>query len=368
VSRRVELSYGTGVTPIEVGAAALDGAREWLSEWVSGRTVFVITSAEIEALHGAILTPYLEAAQAVHRLEVPDGEAAKVGSIATDIWSQMLALGGKRDSRLIAFGGGTVTDLGGFIAGCFLRGIEFVGIPTTLLGQVDAAVGGKTGINLPEGKNTVGLFFHPELVLCDTRWLATLDRGDLRAGLMEVVKMAYLLDPPLLDRVEADAEALLVGDAAACEPIVFGAVSAKVGVVERDPTEQGPRKLLNFGHTLGHGIEAVLRYGELRHGEAVGYGMLFALRLSLRRGLDLTAASRLRDVIRSFDLPPLPALDPEALLSAMAKDKKARESGLAWVLARAIGEGWVSTDVELAEVRRELDGFLASPWDLPALR
>jgi 3-dehydroquinate synthase len=191
--------------------------------------------------------------------------------------------------------------------------------------------------------------------------LPTLPREELRSGLVEVVKMAALLDPDLFEVVEEQLDLLLEGDPAALGPVVAAAAAAKIGVVERDPTEQGDRRLLNFGHTLGHALESVGGYRGLRHGEAVGYGLLFALRLALRRGLDPEVAERLRALIRRLALPPLPALEPAALLAAMGRDKKARESGLVWVLPRALGEGWMAGGIPDHEVLAQLREFLRDP-------
>jgi 3-dehydroquinate synthase len=336
-----------------------------LEEWLAGRTAFVVTTPRVFALHGERLDVLCKAASKRVVLEVEEGEAAKSIAAAERLWNEMLAAGGKRDSRLIAFGGGSVGDLGGFVAGCFLRGIEFVQVPTTLLAQVDAAIGGKTGVDLPGGKNTVGLFHHPWMVACDTSLLSTLPREELRSGLVEVIKMATLLDPDLFTLVERRLDALLEGDASVLGPVVAAAAAAKIAVVERDPTEQGERRLLNFGHTLGHAIEAACEYAGLRHGEAVGYGILFALRLARRRGLAAEVAERLGALIRRLALPPLPRLDPEELMAGMARDKKARESGLVWVLPRALGEGWMADGVPTGEVLAELRDFLSDPWRLP---
>ncbi|HKV13255.1 MAG TPA: 3-dehydroquinate synthase [Thermoanaerobaculia bacterium] len=364
---RLTLNHPAGSTPVIVGEDALSSALPELSDWVSGRTVFVVTSPRVYGLHGERLDPLAEAASRWVMLEVEDGEGAKTVSWAERLWNGMLAAGGKRDSRLVAFGGGSVGDLAGFVAGCFLRGIEFVQIPTTLLAQVDAAIGGKTAVDLPGGKNTVGLFNHPAMVVCDTSVLPTLPREEMRSGLVEVVKMAALLDPVLFERVEAGLESLLDGDPAALGPVVAAADAAKIGVVERDPTEQGDRRLLNFGHTLGHAIESTGGYAGLRHGEAVGYGLLFALRLSLSRGLDRGTAERIRDLLARFGLPPLPAgLSTGELLAHMARDKKARETGLVWVLARSLGEGLMTGGVPWEEVEAELQGFLRDPWNLSA--
>jgi 3-dehydroquinate synthase len=359
----LELRHPGGVTPIHAGAGALAAAADHLGGWLAGRTLFVVTTPRVAHLHGALLEPL--AARAARRvdLEVAEGEAAKTLEVAGDLWRRMLAAGGKRDSRLVAFGGGSVGDLGGFVAGCFLRGIELVQVPTTLLAQVDAAIGGKTGIDLPEGKNTVGVFHHPAAVIADPAPLATLPREELRSGLVEVIKMAALLDPELLDRVERDLAALLAGEAAALGPVVAAAAAAKVGVVERDPEEHGDRRLLNFGHTLGHALEGGLGYRGLRHGEAVGYGMLFALRLARARGLDPGVAARIAGLLARLGLPPLPAgLDAADLAERIGRDKKARESGVVWVLPAALGAGRMAADVGAGELAGELAAFLDHPW------
>lgn len=360
--RALSLKHPTGVTPVLVGEDALSTARPDLLRWLAGRTVFVVSSAPILALHGSRLEPLRAEAARWVVLEVEDGEAAKSVASAERLWNAMLGAGGKRDSRVLAFGGGSAGDLAGFAAGCFLRGLEFVQVPTTLLAQVDAAIGGKTGVDLPGGKNTVGLFHHPAMVVCDTAVLPTLPREELRSGLVEVIKMAALLDPELLARVERDLDALLAGDAAVLGPVVAGAAAAKIGVVERDPDEQGDRRLLNFGHTLGHAIETSCAYAGLRHGEAVGYGILFALRLAGRRGLDPELSGRLRDLLGRLGLPPLPPLDPAELIAHMARDKKARESGLVWVLPAGLGEGRMTSGIPWDEVAADLREFLRDPF------
>ncbi len=201
-------------------------------------------------------------------------------------------------------------------------------------------------------------------VVLDPAFLSTLPKEELRSGLVEVVKMAYLLDPPLLERVEEKLDSLLEGDEEALEPVVAAAAAAKIDVVERDVTEQGLRKLLNFGHTLGHAIEAASDYEGLRHGEAVAYGMLFALRLSEKHGLDRKSADRLRRLLYRFDLPPLPYhLRVGELFDYMEKDKKARENtGVSWVLAAEIGRGEVVEELDYVEAWLDLTDFLEDPW------
>jgi 3-dehydroquinate synthase len=359
--RVLTLRHPTGVTPVLVRQDALASAPGLL-EWVAGRTVFVVSTPRVLGLHGARLEALRRAAARWTVLEVEEGEPAKTIASAERLWNAMLEAGGKRDSRVLAFGGGSVGDLAGFAAGCFLRGVGFAQVPTTLLAQVDAAIGGKTGVDLPGGKNTVGVFHHPAFVVCDTSVLPTLPREELRSGLVEVVKMAALLDVDLLARVEERLDLLLAGDPAELGPVVAAAAAAKIGVVERDPTEQGDRRLLNFGHTLGHAVESACGYAGLRHGEAVAYGMLFADRLAVRQGFDRELTERLRSLLARFGLPPLPAVDAEELISLMARDKKARESGLVWVLPAAPGEGRMIEGIGMEAVREELRGFLREPW------
>ena len=359
----LSLRHPLGVTAVWAGAGALEAARPRLAPWVAGRTLFVVSTPQVLTLHGERLAPLRDAAANLRLLEVPDGEPAKSLAVAERLWQEMLRGGGKRDSRMIAFGGGSVSDLAGFTAGCFLRGIEVAHVATTLLAQVDAALGGKTGVDLPEGKNTVGVFLHPAFVICDSALLASLPRGELRSGLVEVIKMAALLNPPLLAAVEAELLPLLAGDADALGPVVAAAAATKIAVVERDPDERGDRQLLNFGHTLGHAIESALAYEGLRHGEAVAYGMLFALRLARRRGLDAAAARRVAALLGRLELPPLPGgLDPQDLAARMARDKKARERGLVWVLPAALGEGSLVEGIGWEEVVAELRGFLREPF------
>lgn len=358
----LELRHPRGRTPIRVGPEALDEPGPKVEEALGGRAVFAITSPAVRGLHGERLAALEGSAARWRWLEVPEGETAKEVRVAEELWRELSRAGGKRDSCLVAFGGGTVGDLTGFVAGAFLRGVGYLQVPTTLLAQVDAAIGGKTAVNLPEAKNSVGLFHHPGAVLCDTRLLATLESAELRSGLFEVVKIAAMRAPELLAAVERDLEGLLAADAALLAPVVAAAVQAKVEIVEADPEEAGERRLLNFGHTVGHALEAHGGYRGLRHGEAVGYGILFALRLACRRGLARDEARAVRDLIRQIGLPPLGEISPEAILEHVARDKKAREAGLAWVFPRALGDGCVDETIEPAEVEETLAGFVADPW------
>lgn len=350
-----------------VGAGALARPAEEVRALMDGRRVFVVASRPVAELHPRALESLLEPAAASEIITVADGEAAKRPAVAADLWERLLAAGGKRDSLVVAFGGGSIGDLGGFVAATFLRGIDLVQAPTTLLAQVDAAIGGKTGVNLPAAKNSVGVFHQPIAVISDTALLASLPRPELRSGLVEAVKMAALLDLELLALIERDLPALLAGDAERLTPVVAAAAAAKARVVERDPHEAGHRKLLNFGHTLGHAIEAAAGYRGLGHGDAVGWGIRFALRLAARRGLPPEDRERLERLLDRLELPALPPVSANDLIGHLRHDKKAREGGTAWVLPRRLGEGEVVEDVPAGEVAAELDGFLAASTGEKAL-
>lgn len=360
--KELELRHPDGRTTIRVGAGALLDPGDAALARVTGRATFLITSQAVRSLHGGRLGELEGVAAEWRVLEVPDGEHAKRLGVAEELWREMLRQGGKRDSCVVAFGGGTVGDLAGFVAASFLRGVDYLQVPTTLLAQVDAAVGGKTAVNLPEAKNSVGLFHHPVAVLCDTEVLGTLDPAELRSGLFEIVKIGAVRAPGLLEALDNDLPRLLEADAEALGPVVAAAVQAKVEVVESDPEEADQRRLLNFGHTVGHALESLFGYQDLRHGEAVGYGMLFALRLACRRGLAAAEAETIRALIRRIGLPPLGAVAVDAILERVARDKKARESGLAWVYPRSIGDGRIDDTIEGAEIEELLQEFVTDPW------
>jgi len=310
------------------------------------------------ALHRDALAPIAGLAAEVVVLSVPDGEAAKTVDEAGRLWEALLAAGGRRDSLVVALGGGSVSDLAGFAAGAFLRGVDWLAIPTTLLAQVDAAVGGKTGVDLPAAKNAVGLFHHPLAVWAEPAFVATLSIDQRRHGLVEALKVGAVLDLALFERIERQAERLLAGDAEALAPVAAAAARAKADLVAIDPEERGARQLLNFGHTLGHALEAEAGYGRLAHGDAVAHGLRFALRLSRRDGCESEFATRVERLVDRLAPPPLPPLAPEPLLGRLAHDKKARREGLGWVLLRGPGRGEFGVPIDAAEVADELAKFL----------
>ncbi|HKI87046.1 MAG TPA: 3-dehydroquinate synthase, partial [Thermoanaerobaculia bacterium] len=319
-------------TQVWTGEGALEAYARRDEEWLAGRSLFVITDRRVARLHGSVLEPLRRRAAEARVYHVPAGEAGKELSEAERLWRRLLRDGARRDSCLVAFGGGSIGDLGGFVASTLFRGVVFLQLPTTLLAQVDAALGGKTAIDLPEAKNCVGTFHQPRAVIAESAALATLPRREMISGLAEVIKMGATLDHTLFERVERNLERLVAGDRDSLAPLIVAAQKVKIDVVEADPREEDSRRALNFGHTLGHAIEAVLGYKGLRHGEAVAYGMLFALRLARRRGLDREVEGRIASLIRRLPLPPLPQMSASRLLSVMGRDKKASRAGLVWIL------------------------------------
>ena len=358
----LSLRHPGGETSIRVSPQALEQPDPGLLSALEGRSVFLVSNPRLLRLHGSRLDRLADAAASWRLLDVPDGEEAKTLAVAEELWREMLRAGGKRDSVVVSFGGGTVCDLAGFVAAGFLRGVEFVQAPTTLLAQVDAAIGGKTAVNLPEAKNSVGMFHHPSFVTSDTSVLETLPEPELRSGLFEVIKIGAIRRPELLSRVEESLPELLQASPGPLAEVIAGAAEAKVEVVEEDPGEANSRRLLNFGHTLGHALEAHFHYSGLRHGEAVGYGMLFALKLARRRGLSESEAGRLHKLIGEVGLPNLEPAPARDILERVGRDKKARERGLVWIYPRSLGDGAIDAEIPLAEIEAELKTFLADPW------
>jgi 3-dehydroquinate synthase len=362
---RFQLRHPAGETWHLLGPGALTAAAAEIAAFLAGRTAFVVSTPRVLGLQGHRLAPLAGAAARWEVLEVPEGEEAKTLAVAEGLWRAMAARGGKRDSRVLAFGGGSVGDLAGFVAGAFLRGVGWLQVPTTLLAQVDAAIGGKTAVDLPETKNAVGLFHHPAGVVGETGLLATLPPEERRSGLVEVIKVAVAFDRNLLEQVETTLPSLLAGEEEPLAAAASRAARLKARAVEADPAEAGPRRLLNLGHTLGHALEVALGYRRLRHGEAVAYGLLFALRLAGRRDLAPGEAGRVRRLLGRLGLPPLPRLPAAEVIAAIARDKKAREGGVAWILPRRLGHVVVVEGIGDDEVREEVGAFLDDPWAEP---
>ena len=322
------------------------------------RRVFVLTSAPIWALWGEALQASFAEAPVVLFLE--PGEKYKTLGSAERLLRQMARAAGDRGSLLIAFGGGIVGDVGGFLAAIYMRGIPYIQVPTTFLAQVDSSVGGKTGVNLPEGKNLVGSFNHPLAVFADIALLGTLPDRELRAGLMESVKAGIIRDRTLVRFMEEHVNEVLGRQAKALEKVIAASIRMKAGVVARDERENGLRMILNLGHTVGHALEQVTGYQTLLHGEAVGWGMVAALYLARKRGtISRPQFERLESLIHSYG--PLPALKLRAskVVAATGGDKKNVGGVRRFVLPVGIGDAGVVEDVTAAELEAAVGYMLA---------
>ena len=297
-------------------------------------------------------------------LFLPAGEKYKTMASVERLAREMAAAGADRSSMLIAFGGGIVGDVGGFLAAIYMRGIPYVQVPTTFLAQVDSSVGGKTGVNLREGKNLVGCFHHPLAVYADAGLLATLPDRELRSGLMESIKAGIIRDRNLVRYMEERAEKILSGDSSSLEHVIAASIRMKAGVVNRDERESGLRMILNFGHTLGHAIEQVTRYKAMLHGEAVGWGMIAALHLAVRRGtVTARQGERMEELVHSYGpLPPFRA-NAAKLAAATGSDKKNAGGVRRFVLPIGIGDAGVVEDVAPDELEAAAKYMLTQARD-----
>jgi 3-dehydroquinate synthase len=354
--KRVEVEAANGRYPILIGAGLLGDARHW-RELVPGRRGLVVSDSEVAPL-------YLDALRAalpdrtLEEFRIPAGEAAKTLAQVGGAFAALARLRAGRDDAVLALGGGVVGDLAGFAAACWMRGIAYVQIPTTLLAMVDSAVGGKTAVNLPEGKNLIGAFHQPRLVVADTDTLATLPAREFRSGLAEVVKYGALGDVSFFGWLETNAAALIAQQPGPLLDAIEASCLMKAAIVARDPLEHGERALLNFGHSFGHALEAVSGYGVLRHGEAVAIGMVLAARLSARLGCAPAAdAERLARLLHAIGLPTsVPAgTSAAALLDSMHLDKKNLAARLRLILWRGIGHAEVFSDVDERDVAAVLE-------------
>ena len=340
---------------VEIGAGLVELVGARLDALLSGglsagrQRAFVVTSPEIDRLWGGKLEGGFPAP--LTRLMVPAGEEHKRLATVERLTEELAGLGADRDSVLVALGGGVIGDMTGFVAAMYMRGIRYVGVPTTLLAQVDSSLGGKTGVNLAAGKNLVGAFHHPLAVYADIRTLGTLPGAELRAGLQESVKAGIIRDRGLFEFLERESTKVLAGDAEALTRVVAASVRVKAEVVSADEREGGLRMILNLGHTLGHAIEAATGYKQLLHGEAVAWGMVAAVGIAARRGtVSAEEAERMERVIRAYG--PLRGFTAEAseLVALTAKDKKNRSGARSFVLPVGIGDAVVVKDVGEAEL------------------
>lgn len=345
---QIQVRAAAGSYPITIGAGATNGLPAMLDRAGLPERRFVVSNPTVWRLHGSCV-------KGVGREEpilIPDGERFKNLSTIGRIYDGLIRAGADRATTLVALGGGVVGDIAGFAAATYLRGVPFVQIPTTLLAQVDSAIGGKVGVNHPMGKNLIGAFHQPSAVVVDLDVLATLPRREFRSGLYEVIKYGMIASRPLFDRIREGLQPLFARDHDTLLPVVSESCRIKAAVVAEDEREAGPRRALNFGHTVGHALEAVTKYRRFRHGEAIAYGMLAAAELAVARGA-LKAEERdglLELITQMGPLPPLIDLPPAEIVEAIARDKKVIAGRLHFVLPTKIGATVTVKDVTTEEL------------------
>jgi 3-dehydroquinate synthase len=345
----VQVPTGGGGYPVLIGTGLVDRLDELLPELPGAEAAAVVAPRPVAAVAERVGRALGRRGLAVHHLEVPAGEEAKRLEVVAGLYERLAAVPTRRADPVVAVGGGATTDVAGFAAATWLRGVPLVNVPTTVLGMVDAAVGGKTGVDLPAGKNLVGAFHQPAAVVADLDTLAGLPAAEVRSGLAEVAKAGLAGDPALAEALHRSAGPAVAADPDALAPLVEGAVRVKAAVVAADEREdaadgQVGRLILNYGHTLGHALERLAGYRGLRHGEAVALGMVFAARVAEAVGLARPGlAAGHVELLAALGLPVGGArLDPDQVLAAMATDKKHR-GGLRLVLLRAPGQPEVVT-------------------------
>ena len=352
----VTVDLGERSYPIRIGADLL-GRADLLAPHLRGRQAAIVTNETVAPLYLDKLKAALSGFELLD-IVLPDGERYKTLTTVMRIYDALIRASADRATCLIALGGGVVGDVTGFAAATYLRGVPVVQVPTTLLAQVDSAIGGKTGVNHTLGKNLIGAYHQPLAVSVDPLLLATLPRREFRAGLYEVIKYGVIASRTLFETVASDLQRIFAREPAALVPVIAESCRIKADVVGRDERESGPRRALNFGHTAGHALEAVTKYRRFRHGEAVAYGMLVAAELGVQRGtLDPADRDALAALIAQMGpLPPMADLPAADLIQAMARDKKVIGGTLHFVLPAGIGGTRVVTDV----TSEELTGALAA--------
>lgn len=358
--RRVHVDLENRAYDIHVGPGLVAMAGHYLRPLLRRARVAIVTDTHVAALHLAALEQSLNEHGIRHdAIILPAGEGTKCFAELEKLTSWLLDIGIERGDLVIAFGGGVMGDLTGFAASILRRGVDFAQIPTTLLSQVDSSVGGKTGINTAQGKNLVGAFYQPRLVLADTDVLMTLPPRDFLAGYAEVVKYGLINDRPFFDWLEANLEALKAGDRIALMHAIETSCRAKAAIVAADERESNVRALLNLGHTFGHALEAATGFSDrLVHGEGVAVGMALAFDLSVQLGLCPSQDSlRVKRHLERAGLPyrlsdvPGPLPDADGLIALMAQDKKVVDGKLTFILARGIGEAFITRDVGMDDLR-----------------
>jgi len=340
-----------------------NAALKAIAEAVGNRMVAMITDETVDTLHAERINQWLSAhVSKLQKIVLPPGESSKSLPTACHLLDWLAQSDIRRRDIIVAVGGGAIIDTAGWVASIYMRGISYLNVPTTLLAQVDAAIGGKVAVNHDTAKNLIGSFYAPDAVVSCTDWLSTLDSRQFRSGLAEAIKMAVISSGQLLAFIEQHLESLVALDPSCLQSLVHAASVIKCVLVERDPYEVDLRRTLNFGHTVGHAVETVTGYGPVLHGEAVAYGMAVAVRVARARGvLARSVASRIVAILRSVGLPvalgDLPAVpEEEHLIQALEKVRQVRDGRLRFVLPTGIGSALIVDDVGNDEIRSALAG------------
>jgi 3-dehydroquinate synthase len=352
----ISVQSKAGSYPVYLGHGNLEDKAVWRQHLGDGK-VLIVSNDVFAQLYLKQLKSALPS-QEVETHIISDGEQNKHESTWSGIIDKLVSMQARRDATLIALGGGVVGDITGFAAASYMRGVRFLQVPTTLLAQVDASVGGKTGFNHPDGKNLVGAFHQPAAVVIDTDTLHTLQPREFNAGMAEVVKYGVIMDQPFFDWLEAGSAGIQARDEAALAHLIQKSVQNKAQVVSEDEREAGIRAILNFGHSFGHALETVTHYQQFLHGEAVAIGMVIAARLSELRNLCPTGcADRIRALLQEFSLPvDLPReITTEALVRALELDKKAIASGVRLILLNDLGKVEIDSGSSRAEIESALE-------------
>jgi 3-dehydroquinate synthase len=346
--KSITVNLGDRSYPIVVGNGMLDGGFD-LSEYVAGGDCLIVSNVTVAPLYSDRILANLPGKKTT-TIELPDGEAYKNLATMQTVLDGLVETGANRDTTVIALGGGVVGDITGFAAACYMRGVSFIQVPTTLLAQVDSSVGGKTGVNHPKGKNLIGAFHQPQVVMIDTDTLSTLPDRELKAGMAEVIKHGAICDIEYFGWLEENMQALLDKEPAALAHAIRRSCEIKAGVVAEDEREAGRRAILNFGHTFGHAIEHSCGYGEWLHGEAVAAGMLMAAELS---DIAETDVARLRTLIAAAGLPVAPpSISEDDWMRAMGMDKKVQQKQLRFVLLQSLGDAHVTDSYDATRLKQ----------------
>lgn len=360
--KRITVQLRRNSYDVLIGRGLLEAAGRHVRRLAPASRVFVVTSPNVRRHWGEPLERSLEREKLAYSiLEMNDGEPAKKLQTVEQLAEEMVKQGADRNALLIAFGGGVVGDCAGFLASIFMRGIPVVQFPTTVQAQVDASIGGKTGVNLRAGKNLIGTFHQPKMVLVDPNVLATLDDREFHAGLYESLKCGVIQDRKLFEFMVEHAARILKRDGKAVERVIMDSVRVKAGVVAADERESDLRRILNFGHTIGHALEAATNYMQLLHGEAVAWGMLGATRIAHNAGFcDQETANQITKGIIAYGRPPRAVAMPDEVMARLKADKKAVAGKVHWVLPIKIGKVKISSKIPNETVRAVMDDLVAA--------